>query len=68
MWFLLFEAAISCFEKSGCEAQWAPGGSITLSAVRPEERGFFTACGGTSDTFLEERCDLKRFFFSKQKK
>lgn len=32
--------------------------SITLSDLRPVERGFFIACGGTS-SFLEERCQLK---------
>lgn len=29
--------------------------SFILSDVRPEERGFFSACGGTSKSFLEER-------------
>ena len=33
--------------------------SITLSVVRPVERRFFIACGGTSVSFLEERCGLK---------
>lgn len=34
--------------------------AVTLSDVRPVERGFFTACGGTSASFLDERCRLQK--------